>query len=393
MHAPFMPRIVTPNSDPAIRTESGASGWRLIGLEVTVTPEFAAQNYGLVILGDVAARSLDGVAADLVLDRLYIHGQPSSQVSRCLALHSARTQVSDSWLDECHGRGFDSQAIWGGNGPGPYRIANNTLRGAGENIMFGGDDPAIPGLVPSDIEIVRNQIDTPLAWKGKWSKKNLLELKNAARVLIEANVLDGSWVDGQTGWAIVLKSTNQSGRCRWCRTTDVTIRRTLVRNAGAGINVAAHDDNPDTDTTTRRILVTETVLDGIGVAPYDGDRRGFQILNGTSDIAIDRTVLAGNLVTAMMLEPQGGGARRTRFRESVWARGLYGVIATDRAPGGPSLSGGAPGALWTGMAFVGDPLPGFPVGTAFVRREPDAFRSVQIRRAVQSATEGVVIPQ
>src|SRR5205085_8881526 len=62
-----------------------------------------------------------------------------------------------------------------------------------ENIMFGGAFASIPNLVPSDIEIRRNHITKPLSWKaneptyaGKaWTIKNLLELKNAQRVLID----------------------------------------------------------------------------------------------------------------------------------------------------------------------------------------------------------------
>src|SRR5262245_61000090 len=163
--------------------------------------------------------------------------------------------------------------------------------GAGENIMFGGSDPSIQGLVPSDIEIRRNYVHAPISWKGKWQRKNLLELKNAARVLIEGNVFDGSWQDAQTGWAVIFKSANQGGGCRWCRSTDITFRKNVIRNAGAGINIAAQGDNPATDTTARRILISEIVLENVGVAPYTGDNRGLQVLSGTESITIERTVL------------------------------------------------------------------------------------------------------
>ena len=176
--------------------------------------------------------------SDLVIERSYVHGQSQSQVSRCIALNSARrSAVMDSYLHECHLNGFDSQAIMGWNGPGPFKISNNTLVGAGENIMFGGADPHISNLTPSDIEITRNYIYTPAAWKGVWTKKNLFELKNAKRVLIQGNVLDGSWLDGQTGFAVVLKVSNQSGSCTWCQTSDLTFRNNIFRNIGAGFSI------------------------------------------------------------------------------------------------------------------------------------------------------------
>lgn len=71
----------------------------------------------------------------------------------------------DSHLSEAHVVGFDAQAICGVNGPGPFKIVNNYLEGSGENIMFGGADPAIRDLVPSDIEFRGNHCFKPLSRK------------------------------------------------------------------------------------------------------------------------------------------------------------------------------------------------------------------------------------
>jgi hypothetical protein len=99
--------------------------------------------------------------------------------------------------------------------------------------MFGGRRSIHPEPGAQRYRDRRNYVYTPVAWKGVWTKKNLLELKNASRVLIEGNVFEGSWVDGQVGWAIMLRSANQDGGCRWCRTTDVTFRRNYVTHAAA----------------------------------------------------------------------------------------------------------------------------------------------------------------
>ena len=61
----------------------------------------------------------------------------------------------------------DSYALWwqngslyctfnDANGSGPFLIQNNYLEGAGENVIFGGGDPSIANLVPSDIQILGN---------------------------------------------------------------------------------------------------------------------------------------------------------------------------------------------------------------------------------------------
>ena len=98
---------------------------------------------------------------------------------------------------------------------GPFLIENNYLEAATENLMFGGSDPAISGLIPSDITITGNNLTKPLTWlnmKPSWSIKVLLELKNARRVLITDNTLTGCWGQSQVGYAIDMTPRNQNGK-------------------------------------------------------------------------------------------------------------------------------------------------------------------------------------
>src|SRR4029079_3430034 len=44
-------------------------------------------------------------------------------------------------------------------------IENNYLEGAGENVMFGGADPAIPNLVADGITFRRNFVSRPMSWR------------------------------------------------------------------------------------------------------------------------------------------------------------------------------------------------------------------------------------
>ena len=66
--------------------------------------------------------------------------------------------ISASHISDCKGVGQDTQAIAGWNGPGPFTIDNNYLEGAGENVMFGGADPAILNLVSDRITFRRNYV-------------------------------------------------------------------------------------------------------------------------------------------------------------------------------------------------------------------------------------------
>src|SRR6058998_3955659 len=200
--ASLMPKIVSPNTAPAISTAAGAHHFRFVGVEISTTwASTSATNYGLVSLeapnGNTA---LTQVPTDIVFDRCYIHGTPTGNVRRAILMNSARTAVVDSYLSDLHEIGADSQAIAAFNGPGPFKIVNNYLEGAGENVMFGGADPRIPDLVPSDIEVRQNYFVKPLAWRQgdpayagvAWTVKNLFELKNARRVLVEGNLFEHS---------------------------------------------------------------------------------------------------------------------------------------------------------------------------------------------------------
>ena len=68
-------------------------------------------------------------------------------------------------MSDCKAINQDSQAIGGFNGPGTYLIENNYLEGAGENVLLGGGDPKIPGLVTTDVRFLRNHLRKPLSWR------------------------------------------------------------------------------------------------------------------------------------------------------------------------------------------------------------------------------------
>jgi hypothetical protein len=283
-HSALMPKLITNDDRPALYTEAEASGWRIVGIEITVEPGIARVQQGLVLLGDGSQvqRSPQQLPHDLILDRVYVHGQPNVNLKRCVALNSARSAIVDSQLLECHGKGFDSQAILGWNGPGPYRIENNRLEAAGEVIMFGGVDPAIPSLIPSDVIVRRNYLYRPMEWKGVWTVKNLFELKNAQRVLVEGNVMENNWADAQVGFAVVLGSADTG--YPWCVVQDVMFRYNLIRNSAGGFNLFEHYGNAQ---SMHRVAIKHNLLTNIGAPGLGMNGRMFQLQGRIDDLAIE----------------------------------------------------------------------------------------------------------
>jgi hypothetical protein len=239
-HQPLMPQIrATRTNIAAIRADAGARGYRLVGLDIGIDPGIT-QLTNLVDLGSGRDTAVETEPSEIVIDRSYLHGNDTGNFRRGVAMNGARLAVIDSYLENFHDANSDAQAIAGWNGPGPFKIVNNFLEASGENILFGGSDPTVAGLVPSDIEVRRNLSTKRLSWRTSGvAVKNAFELKNARRVLVEGNVFENVWSSGQDGTAVVLKSANQDGRCTWCVTEYVTFRNNIVRSAAHGLLINA----------------------------------------------------------------------------------------------------------------------------------------------------------
>lgn len=394
-NAPLMALIETPNSNPAITTAAGANGWWLSGLEIAAAQQ-TTTNYGIVTLGQgTGQNSLAQVPGNLVLDRTYVHGAPATQIQRCIALNSARTAVQDSYVFDCHAKGFDSQAILGWNGPGPFKIVNNTLAGAGENIMFGGADPAIPNLTPGDIEIRRNYIYTPVTWKGTWTKKNLLELKNAQRVLIEGNVFEGSWRDGQTGDAIVLKVTNQGGRCTWCATRDVMVRNNRIRNVGTLFSIQGLEGGRPYPVGERlnRVHLEHNIADNVNVGAYTGAAIMLNVMQNVQNLVIVNNTFTttGQLGHFLNLANEPA-ATNVQFERNVVTHGNYGLFNSKYGVGEKSLAAFRGSVTFRNVVIVGTQRAGYPNAT-FVASPQAAGGGMGADAArVQSWTADIVIP-
>jgi hypothetical protein len=375
--ARLMPKIVTPNTIPAIRTAAGAHHYHFIGIEITTKHAPGATNRNLVYLEAPDTQdSLSEVPTDIVFERCYIHGTPDRSVRRGIALNSARTDIMDSYFSDFHEVGADSQAIAGWNGPGPFRIINNYLEGAGENLMFGGADPEIANLVPSDIEIRHNHFFKPLSWKighssyaGKpWAVKNLLELKNARRVTITGNILEHNWAHAQNGFAILFTVRNQDGGAPWSVIEDVVFALNIVRHTGAAVNILGRDDNYESG-QLKRITIRDNLFDHVGDGKWGGSGALFQMLSGSADVVIEHNTAlqTRNVITA-------DGAPHTGFiyRNNITPHNTYGVFGSGSSSGTPSLNAYFPDATFLKNILAGGEASRYPSNNFF----PSSMRDV-----------------
>ena len=375
-NAPAMPKLVTPNADPVIRTAEGAHHYRFIGIEFTTAPGWP-ENHGLILFGDGgrAQSSPGSVPHNLILDRCYVHGNDAVNLRRAVALNSASTAIIDSHISDVHTEGADSQAICGWNGPGPFKIVNNYLEAAGENVMFGGADPQIKNLVPADIEFRRNHCSKPLSWMrqhpsyaGKhWSVKNLFELKNARRVVIDGNLFENNWVDGQSGFAILFTVRNQEGTAPWSVVEDVVFTGNIVRHSAAGINFLGRDDNYPSE-QVKRVLIRNNLFEDVGGKGWGNNGRFLQIVE-TENVSVDHNTVfhSGNIITAY-----GSPNRGFVFTNNIAPHNEYGVMGDNSSVGNSTLDKYFPGGVFRKNVIAGGRNSSYPAENFFPPTLDDA---------------------
>lgn len=261
--------------------EDGANHYRFIGLEITRGVP-GATVYNLAAFPEVADH--------IVFDRVWMHGTAQDETTRGIALGAARYVAAvDSYFTDFHcvaitGACTDAQAISGGLGDhesGPYKIVNNFLEAAAESVIFGGGAAT---KTPADIEIRRNHMFKPLTWRpgaegfvggasGKaFIVKNLFELKNAQRVLVEGNAMENVWGGfSQAGFAILLTPKNQGNHCPICKVTDITVRFNRVSHMGSAMQMGTGlSDAGGAASGGERYSIHDNVFDDIGGKEYAG---------------------------------------------------------------------------------------------------------------------------
>lgn len=232
-------QVAAASSTNAVKI-TGASYHRFIGIEFTRVTTAKALIFSVIDLTSAATQT-----NNIIFDRVWCHGvnadgtfpqssATDTSTTRCLYLgQSNHVAVIDSYLSDFYDNGAtasngntDAQAIGGGvggisnSGWGVYKFVNNHIEGASEGIILGGGGgpPVTPtgctkGIngncnpdVPTNIEVRRNLFFAPNSWNGNttsinatgWpNRKNGIEFKTGANILLEANVMQNCWYSSQ----------------------------------------------------------------------------------------------------------------------------------------------------------------------------------------------------
>ena len=236
--------------------------------------------------------------------------------------------------------------------------------------MFGGGDPAIPDLVPTKIVVRDNVLSKPIAWHEAgarpWQIKNLFELKNARAVVIEHNVMERSWQQAQTGYAVLFTVRNQDGKCPWCQVEDVQFRGNLVRDVAAGFQILGIDPNHPSR-QTNRIVIRDNVFDGIDKTAWGGDGYFLLLSNTPRDVTIDHNTIVARAPGGLsgLVKIAHGVTQGFRMTNNVASHGEYGILGRDRGIGQDSITAYLPGAIVTRNVIAGGKASAYPSGNLF----------------------------
>ncbi len=400
--APAMPALES-GSNYVLGAAKGAHHYRFMGIEIRPGPAASASRVdrtlswlkrslkgesaptpaagtpaaafleNLVDLGD-GATSVDALPHHIIFDRCFIHGDSVVGARRGVAMNARYIAVIDSYLSDFKQAGVDTQAVSAWNSPGPFKITDDYLEAAGENVMFGGEDPSIPGLVPSDIELRGNDLAKPLAWKAgeagyqgtQWTIKNLFELKNAQRVLAEGNLLEYNWAQSQDGFSVLFTVRDQDGTAPWSVVQDVTFMYNVIRHVANGVNVLGYDDN-HTSQQTQRIRIQDNLFDDVGGAWGPGLL--LQMVDGSRDVDFSHNT---SLQSGSIVFGDGRAHGWFRYRDNIAPQNTYGVIGTGTGPGIRTLTAYFPGAEFKHNVIVGGAESLYPSGNFF----PDSMSQV-----------------
>jgi hypothetical protein len=365
-------KVQTDNVEPVLKTAAGAHHYRFIGIEFS-TSSASVKVYDLVRLGEGRReqKTPDAAPHHLVIDRCFIHGFDTQDVQRGISMNSGETTISNSYISDIHGVGYDTQAIASWNGPGPFHIINNYLEGAGENILFGGSDPASPEMIPSNIEIRGNYVFKPLSWKvghpsyaGKhWTVKNSLELKNAKDVTIDGNIFENCWTDGQTGIPILFTVRNQDGTAPYSIIERVKFINNVVKGAEGGINLLG-SDNEKPSAQSSDLMVDNNLFVDI--------RGPFLTMNGYEKVSFTHNT---HFQTFNIMILYGKPVQDFVYRDNLTIRGPkgYGVFGDSLGEGLPAMRKFIPNADFKNNILAGADSSLYPINNYFPSPEKVGF--------------------
>ncbi len=298
-----------------------------------------------VVLGSPVAVDPFSQPNNVVFDAVEVLAGPNGGF-RGFELHSRSVTITRSRVIGYRHTQRDAQAVYVCNGPGPHTIDSNWLEGSGENVLFGGCTTMAQSQHPANATIANNYVYKPQAWRQGQPQaalvKNNIECKSCDGALIKGNVIDGNWVNGQTGIPVLFTPRNQYKVSPWTVVRNVVFEDNVIRNTpqGYGVHILYTDDvaqtQPTADITIRHNLFMDSPN---GVLFVGGVAGKAVIVNNTWPKIRYNLMQFAQTVLDPVTRVKGFNKTDLTFTGNVAKGGEYGISGQNMSPGVPSLTG------------------------------------------------------
>src|SRR5207302_925262 len=270
-----------------------------------------------------------------------------------------------------------SLALWGAPGAHHFRFVGIEFSPAAravQSVVAGWQDPTMSCLVPGDIEVRGNSMTKRLAWREfdpsfagtLVTVKEVFELKNARRVLIDGNIFEHSWKQSDhDGHAIQFTPRNQTGGAPWSLVEDVTFTHNIVRQATNGFFMLGTDYTHPSG-PLQRVLIQNNLIYGIGSFPENGSAFWFGALlimrDGVTAVTFDHNTAfqSGDVLHA-------SAVNHTPNTGLVFTNNVGDGNVSSEAAAGPAaaLATSFPGAVFTRNVLLNGNTSAYPAGNWF----------------------------
>jgi hypothetical protein len=208
-----------------------------------------------------------------------------------------------------------------------------------------------------------------LAWKGSsFTVKNLFELKNAQRVVINGNVFEYNWLAAQAGHSIVFTPRNQEGTAPWSVVQHVQFTNNIVRHVASAINILG-TDNLQPSQQTNDIVIRNNVFQDINSAQYGGTG-WFVLIDGTPGVTVDHNTVFEDGSSDLY----GGGSTSTSFvfTNNILQNNNWAIMGTNASPGNGTIAMYFPQSQFQDNIIAAAPASSYPTGNFY----PSALSAV-----------------
>jgi hypothetical protein len=331
------------NKDMSFTTKRAlAPGVRAVDADVTILSPAGLLLYAVagfrgtaLMCTDPTKNIVQALGRNFRLESGLILGSIVTGARRGLRADGDSGVVIDSQIDECWRPDTEGQAVGAWDGCRNWLFDNNYLGGASQGMLFGGGDATSASRVPMNIRVSRCDLGKNLSWLTKALVKTSFESKTGIGVHLSDVALTGAGIaQGQHGFLIICKSTNQDSHAPWSQTQGVLIERFTAKQGAGCVSFVASDGNYPS-VPLGNITLRDGAFSQIDPLLYPGDGRCFQFINTPtaimSDITLQNLVVTGQNLSAAMYFI-GPPPKRLVIQNVQLPQSTYGVKIEGLAP-------------------------------------------------------------